>query len=42
MATGRKTNYATGDVFRIVWQGLGSNAHALGVIAEPLRTHAAV
>lgn len=37
MATDRKTNYAAGNPFRIVWQGRGSNAHTLGVIAEPLR-----
>ena len=37
MATARKAEYAAGTPFRITWQGLGSNAHTLAVIAEPLR-----
>src|SRR5207237_3628498 len=36
-ATDRKRTYTASTPFRIVWEGLGANAHTLGVIAEPLR-----
>lgn len=36
-ATQKKTDYAAGSPLRIVWEGHGSNARTVGVIAEPLR-----
>lgn len=33
----RKTRYAAGSPFWLVWEGQGANAPTLGVIAEPLR-----
>lgn len=38
MASAVKQDYSDRGAFRITWQGFGSNAHALRVIAEPLRS----